>query len=178
MQSAEHAVTSSENLTGRVKWFNNKVGYGFITVTDGSRSGSDIFAHHSAISVSSQQYRYLVQGEYVEFQLSPTQNGKYEFQATNICGIKSGQLMCETRNVVRNSKNLENHQTEVPVKKTKRVKSSNSTSSSPKQPTRVRGEGPRESDKQAWTVVGNNVSKEKQTYAKKVTRNRQTSQTN
>jgi len=54
---------SNERLNGRVKWFNNKAGYGFITVTDGSQSGSDIFIHHSAISVADQQYKYLVQGE-------------------------------------------------------------------------------------------------------------------
>ena len=63
------AASSSDRLTGRVKWFNNKAGYGFITVTDGSRSGSDIFVHHSVIGVASQQYKYLVQGEYVEFDL-------------------------------------------------------------------------------------------------------------
>ena len=63
-------TTSSGNLDttsrylGRVKWFNNKAGYGFITVTDGDKSGSDIFAHHSSIGVSNQQYKYLVQSQY------------------------------------------------------------------------------------------------------------------
>ena len=64
--SFKNAVTSSvagDTLTGRVKWFNNKAGYGFITVTDGSRSGSDIFVHHSGINVENQQYKYLIQGE-------------------------------------------------------------------------------------------------------------------
>ena len=61
---------ASEHLLGRVKWFNNKAGYGFITVTDGAQSGSDIFVHHSAINVENQQYKYLVQGEYVEFDMS------------------------------------------------------------------------------------------------------------
>ena len=90
---------TSERFTGRVKWFNNKAGYGFITVTDGSRSGSDIFVHHSVIGVGSQQFRYLVQGEYVEFDLVPTTKGSsHEIQASNVCGIKGGKLMCETRN--------------------------------------------------------------------------------
>jgi len=90
---------TSERFTGRVKWFNNKAGYGFITVTDGSRSGSDIFVHHSVIGVGSQQFRYLVQGEYVEFDLVPTTQGStHEIQASNVCGIKGGKLMCETRN--------------------------------------------------------------------------------
>jgi len=90
-------AASSDRLTGRVKWFNNKAGYGFITVTDGSCSGSDIFVHHSSIGVISQQYKYLVQGEYVDFNMSSTQGGAHEFQATNVVGIKGGKLMCETR---------------------------------------------------------------------------------
>jgi len=90
---------TSERFTGRVKWFNNKAGYGFITVTDGSRSGSDIFVHHSVIGVGSQQFRYLVQGEYVEFDLVPTtKDSTHDIQASNVCGIKGGKLMCETRN--------------------------------------------------------------------------------
>ena len=95
MSSQNNATSSaaSERLTGRVKWFNNKAGYGFVTVTDGSRSGSDIFVHHSAIGVSSQQYKYLVQGEYVEFVISTTQGGQHEFQAVNVSGIKGGKLI-------------------------------------------------------------------------------------
>jgi cold shock CspA family protein len=31
-----------ERLTGMVKWFNNKAGFGFITVCDGEYSGKDI----------------------------------------------------------------------------------------------------------------------------------------
>jgi cold shock CspA family protein len=54
--------SSVEKFTGRVKWFNNKAGYGFITVTDGPKSGSDVFVHHSSIKVVSEQYKYLVQG--------------------------------------------------------------------------------------------------------------------
>ena len=95
--AATPSTASADRLTGRVKWFNNKAGYGFITVTDGSQSGSDIFVHHSSIGVASQQYKYLVQGEYVDFNMSSTQGGAHEFQATNVVGIKGGKLMCETR---------------------------------------------------------------------------------
>lgn len=82
---------------GRVKWFNNKAGYGFITVIDGPTAGSDLFAHHSAIKIASEQYKYLVQGEYVEFTLSTVASGDHETQAADITGIRSGLLMCETR---------------------------------------------------------------------------------
>ena len=93
--------SSVEKFTGRVKWFNNKAGYGFITVTDGPKSGSDVFVHHSSIKVVSEQYKYLVQGEYVEFTLSTVAGDKHECQATDVSGIKGGKLMCETRNETR-----------------------------------------------------------------------------
>ncbi len=111
MSSSKNAVTpstvstSTERLLGRVKWFNSKAGYGFITVTDGESSGSDIFVHHSAINVENQQYRYLVQGEYVEFSLLATPNSNHEFQASVVCGIKAGKLMCETRREFKIARN-------------------------------------------------------------------------
>ena len=168
MQSFKDVVTSSDEiLTGRVKWFNNKTGYGFITITDGNRNGTDVFAHHSSISVGSQQYKYLVQGEYVEFNVTKTASGSHEFQATNICGIKSGQLMCETRNEFKNSRNAYNShnvsETKVePPRQAYAVKMPTQKKvggkvSSPKQPTRVRGEGLRDGDKKGWTVVPNRV---------------------
>lgn len=94
-------------LTGRVKWFNNKTGFGFITALTDSESvkeGSDVFVHHSAIKVAQEQYRYLVQGEYIDFVLSKlTASGaadtasKHEFQAVDVSGVKGGKLICETR---------------------------------------------------------------------------------
>jgi cold shock CspA family protein len=93
--------SSSENFTGRVKWFNNKAGYGFITVTDGPKSGTDVFVHHSSIKVDNEQYKYLVQGEYVNFKLSDTTTEQHEYQAGEVCGIKGGKLMCETRRETR-----------------------------------------------------------------------------
>lgn len=87
-----------ERFTGRVKWFNNKSGYGFITQ---ATTKDDIFVHHSSIVVSDQQYKYLVQGEYVEFTLAELSGGKHKYQATDISGIARGQLMCETRREIR-----------------------------------------------------------------------------
>ena len=99
--STNNVSTSSERFTGRVKWFNNKAGYGFITVTDGAKSGTDVFVHHSSIKVDDEQYKYLVQGEYVNFNLLDTMTDRHEFQAGDVCGIKGGKLMCETRHESR-----------------------------------------------------------------------------
>ncbi len=93
--SVETSVVA-ERHTGRVKWFNSKTGYGFVTVTDGSKSGTDVFVHHSSVQVEKEQYRYLVQGEYVQFGLTKMSDGPHEYQATNVTGVNGGQLMCES----------------------------------------------------------------------------------
>jgi CspA family cold shock protein len=84
------------HTTGTVKWFNNKTGFGFITALDGDHAGKDVFVHHSNMKVAKDQFKYLVQGEYVEFDMVPAE--KYEHQAHNVCGIKGGALMCEVQN--------------------------------------------------------------------------------
>ena len=87
-----------QRITGMVKWFNNKSGFGFITVSsDGEYNGKDIFAHYSSIRVTNSQYKYLVQGEYVDFVLSTSENEKHEFHAMDITGVMKGPILCETR---------------------------------------------------------------------------------
>lgn len=174
MSSNKDAVTPSEHLLGRVKWFNNKAGYGFITVTDGARSGSDIFVHHSAINVENQQYRYLIQGEYVEFDLVKTESQTHEWQASKVAGIRGGKLMCETRrdlkiarNEYKSTKTGDAPQTpqtaepKMPRERTPREVASTDAPAPRQRKTsapRVRGEGPREagSDKKEWTLVTKN----------------------
>jgi cold shock protein len=97
MSSEQDTSSVPDRLLGQVKWFNNKAGYGFITVNDGQYAGKDIFVHYSTIRVTNSQYKYLVQGEYVEFNLVKSSAGDHEFQATDISGVKNGALMCETR---------------------------------------------------------------------------------
>jgi cold shock CspA family protein len=97
---------SPHEYSGRVKWFNNKYGYGFITVVKGPETssvsnGTDVFAHHSEIRVANDQYRYLVQGEYVTFDVIKTTSGDHEYQCANVKGMYGGQLICETRNETR-----------------------------------------------------------------------------
>jgi len=97
----ETTEVQSDRLVGQVKWFNNKAGYGFITVSDGELASKDIFIHYSSIRVTNSQYKYLVQGEYVEFTLSKPTGEVHEFQASDVSGIKGGALMCETRRQTR-----------------------------------------------------------------------------
>ena len=102
--TSSSSSSSLKRHMGRVKWFNNKAGYGFITVTDGERAGTDIFVHHSGVMVGNEQYKYLVQGEYVEFVLDKTTGGPHDFQAGEVSGINGGKLMCETRREFRQSR--------------------------------------------------------------------------
>ena len=95
---ANPTFSNGDTKIGCVKWFNNHAGYGFITLTEIEATQSyDIFVHHSSIDVTKNQYKYLVQGEYVSFTLEKVDNEKYSHQAKSVRGINGGPLMCETR---------------------------------------------------------------------------------
>jgi len=61
--------------TGRVKWFDEKKGFGFIERED----GNDVFVHFRAINGSG--YKTLAEGQEVEFEVEQGQKGP---QATNV----------------------------------------------------------------------------------------------
>ncbi len=56
--------------TGKVKWFNDAKGYGFIELPEG---GEDVFVHYSAIQMDG--YKTLVEGMDVEFELEQGDKG-------------------------------------------------------------------------------------------------------
>ncbi len=58
-------------LTGTVKWFNSKKGYGFITRDDGQ---GDVFVHFSAIQENG--FRSLEEGQKVEFEIVKEEKGE------------------------------------------------------------------------------------------------------
>ena len=66
-------------LTGKVKWFNDAKGYGFIEQPDG---GEDVFVHFSAITMEG--FKTLTEGEEVEFELKQTDKG---LQAANVARL-------------------------------------------------------------------------------------------
>ena len=103
--SSDANVFDGSRWLGRVKWFNNRAGFGFITVLEGEKKGEDVFTHHSGISVDTEQYKYLVQGEYVTFELRTSDNTEHPYQAGNEKGVLDGMLMCETRTSMRKEGN-------------------------------------------------------------------------
>jgi CspA family cold shock protein len=123
MASTDETIKSG--IIGKVKWFNNKAGYGFITVTEkGDYTGKDIFTHFTAIKVTNSQYKYLVQGEYVEFDLVKSETGSHEYKAMSVTGITGGELMCETRSYSRTPSDNDGF---TPVRKNKRNSNSKPT---------------------------------------------------
>ena len=79
---------------GQCKWFNDRYGYGFITVTQGEQKGKDIFVHHSGIKPLNSIYRTLRKGEYINFNII---NGEHGPQAVDVTGIGGGCLMCDVQ---------------------------------------------------------------------------------
>ena len=77
-------IDQSLTHTGQVKWFNNRLGYGFITVvSDGDSHGDDIFVHQTRVSPNISEWRSLKANEYVSFQISDENNNR---QAINVKG--------------------------------------------------------------------------------------------
>ncbi|HXT00591.1 MAG TPA: cold-shock protein [Elusimicrobiota bacterium] len=58
------------SIQGKVKWFNDQKGYGFITPDDGT---PDVFVHHSVIQGNG--FRTLSENQTVHFDLMQTDKG-------------------------------------------------------------------------------------------------------
>lgn len=82
---------------GQCKWFNDRLGYGFLVVsTEGEKKATDVFVHHIGIKTKNSHYKTLRKGEYVQFDIGQsTIKGPHKTQAVNITGILGGPLMCD-----------------------------------------------------------------------------------
>ena len=58
------------DLRGKVKWFNNQKGYGFLSREDGA---GDVFVHYSA--VTGDGFKSLAEGDSVEFEVIDSDKG-------------------------------------------------------------------------------------------------------
>lgn len=83
---------------GQCKWFNDKLGYGFLTIQLGEKKGKDIFVHHSGIMPLNSNYKTLKKGEYVNFNIINGDNG---LQGVDVTGIGGGSLMCDVTPTVK-----------------------------------------------------------------------------
>ena len=66
-------------MTGKVKWFDSKKGYGFIIAED----GKEIFVHYT--SIVKDGFKALSEGRNVEFELG---DGAHGVQAVNVVEVK------------------------------------------------------------------------------------------
>jgi cold shock protein len=74
--------TAVAQYKGKVKWFNNAKGYGFI----GREDGPDVFVHYSAIQLDG--YKTLKEGDDVEFDIVQGQKGP---QADGVVRMKDAE---------------------------------------------------------------------------------------
>ena len=102
--SSSNSSNNSNRTIGMVKWFNKKQGYGFIRVLNGQYNKQDIFVHFSSIRNKATEYKYLVQGEYVECLIEKSNKEGHEYVAVDITGIYEGVLLCETRSLALENK--------------------------------------------------------------------------
>ena len=93
----DQTITSEERNTGCVKWFDNALNYGFITViSSGEQQGKDIFVHQSGVQTRNRDtYRSLNCGECVQFNITHTNNEKHPEHATEVTGFGENRLQCE-----------------------------------------------------------------------------------
>lgn len=64
---------------GRVKWFDQKKGFGFVELEDGA---GDVFVHYA--DVIGEGYRMLTEGERVKFELTESPKGKKAIQVERV----------------------------------------------------------------------------------------------
>ena len=96
-------MSSQSRVSGRVKWFDNRKGFGFV---NNLANDAEVFVHHSGLSSQNGVFRTLYPGEYIEFDLHHDDQSNRDY-AVSVTGVKGGSLLCEnqgTRLMVRRAR--------------------------------------------------------------------------
>jgi CspA family cold shock protein len=80
---------TDQAIKGKVEWFNDKLGYGFIKPEDGGR---DLFVHYTNIVTEAGKFKTLVAGQTVSFTVGSNNTGP---QAENIVVLEEPVLPSE-----------------------------------------------------------------------------------
>ena len=89
----EEAPTGYGKYLGRVKWFQNKKGHGFIIVLQPKEAyGTEVFVHFSGLKPLKSLFKTLQKNEYVSFNMG---QGKQGVQAVDVTGVMGGPLICD-----------------------------------------------------------------------------------
>lgn len=96
-------MSSTVRLNAIVSWFDIKKGFGYLRViSSGEFLDKNIFVHYKGLLTAKANSKYLRVGEYVSFDLAPSNYENYEFHAINVSGIdtensdKRNPLMCDS----------------------------------------------------------------------------------
>lgn len=87
VEAQETGTNTIGKVSGKVKWFNNAKGYGFI-VADGDEE--DMFAHYSSITMEG--YKTLKAGQSVMFDTKKVENGIHAINISAIEEMEEAQL--------------------------------------------------------------------------------------
>ena len=94
------STSTEETFIGRIKWFNNKKGFGFLSNCE---TNEDVFVHHTGIKLGEEAlnssvniFKTVIEGEYVSYQKK--MDKEQRSVAKNVTGIMGGPLLCENVN--------------------------------------------------------------------------------
>ena len=114
-QKTKRIPMSTENSNRRlmrVRWFDRRKGYGFLVPTnqalESDTQEETVFVYHNQLRTMYMQniFRMLYTGEYVECELG--QDDQNRTVANNVTGVSDGPLMCEVREMNRQSHDEDN----------------------------------------------------------------------
>lgn len=109
--SSENNSEIGEHI-GRVKWFNNQRGFGFVSFTQNGEE-KDIFVHHSGIRTQAKDsFKTLKPGEYISFNVSKCLDSSkgHQEQATCVTGVNGGPLLVDCQQTIREERKNKQHE--------------------------------------------------------------------